>query len=321
MKKAIFLAVFILLGPAFLALILGNQVQAVSLSDLGLESAGLLPSNPFYFFKEWRRGLSRVFAVDPGRKADLALEDWNERAAELKKLAEITPQNREAVGRALDNYRAGLGRLADQFVFLRPERLNLFVGRGLKHLELFAELQAQSEETAGIAEEVAALLVRTPDFPGRLTGPLKELQAVEILDLAGAGTESQEKLLRQFVEQVKQRRVTATMLKDLAGDSLRRLKILDRARLNLSDPDLKSQLNLLRQQFLDLVGPDKIIGENEAQAALAAARLLLKENGGGVKTVTEQARFHLDQAERFYDEKNWSGVIGQANSVVAALGK
>lgn len=297
------------------------MVQAFSLKDLGLESAGLLPSNPFYFFKEWRRSLSRVLAVDPGRKAELALEDWNERAAELKKLAEINPQNRETLEQALNNYRFSLNRLALQFNLLSSDRLNIFVSRGLRHLELFFELKAQSETAAGIEKEVAALLVTAPDFPQRLPEPLKELRAIEILNLAGAQPALQEELLKQFIEQVRQRQVRASLLKNLPGDHLRRLKILDRARLTVSDPDLKSQLNLLRQQFLDLVGPDKIIGEDEAQAALAAARLLLEETGGVSSAVIEQAQFHLEQAERFYREGNWSGVFGRANSVIAALQK
>lgn len=307
MKKAIFLAVFIMLAPALLA-------QAVSLKDLGIESAGLLPSNPFYFFKEWRRGLSRALASDPARKAEVELDSWNERAAELKKLSEIHPQNQEAISRALDNYWVNFNRLQNQISLLRPAKLNLFLERAQKHLLMFDELKIDSRPLAGS-------IVKIPDWSNYLTGPVGELEALEILDRAQKDEPVlEEKLIQSFGEKMKNNQISPTTIKDLPGDPLRRLKILDTLRLRAPDPDLKSQLNVLRQKYLDLLGPANLIGETEARAAIESVKQFLEETDKNISAGTlERVKFHLEQAELLIGEGNFSAALSQANAASALI--
>ncbi|MDO8575776.1 MAG: hypothetical protein Q7R90_00505, partial [bacterium] len=64
---------------------IGNVV--VTPSDLGVDSVGTLPTSPFYFFKEWKRGLTRLFTFDSVAKAQLELNITNQIAAEVLEVA------------------------------------------------------------------------------------------------------------------------------------------------------------------------------------------------------------------------------------------
>src|SRR3990167_1353250 len=79
--------------------------------DLGVDP-GTLPTSPFYFVKEWRRAIQRVFTFNAIKRADLELNILNERAAEAPKISEDDSQNIEAVKEALANYLSAHSRLA-----------------------------------------------------------------------------------------------------------------------------------------------------------------------------------------------------------------
>ena len=67
-----------------------------------------LPSNPFYFLKELRRDMRKILAFKEIRKLELEIETANEKAAELRKMEEITPDNHEALADAIENYNGQL---------------------------------------------------------------------------------------------------------------------------------------------------------------------------------------------------------------------
>lgn len=74
---------------------------------LGKEDVGLLPTSPFYFLKEWKRGIVKFFTFDPVKKAELELRYNDEKLVEALKVAEVTkdsPQREQALRKAFDNY-------------------------------------------------------------------------------------------------------------------------------------------------------------------------------------------------------------------------
>mgnify|MGYP001608998744 FL=1 len=215
-----------LLFSALISLVLispSNLVFAQRAVDLGTESSGLLPSNPFYFLKEFGRGVHKFFIGNPIRKAELELNILNEKAAELKKLQEITPDNMGALSRALANYQAAaeqykirLESLAGQGTNPNLDRLlTQLIERGLKHQQLFDELRAQFSleqtflENLGNVEraliEMLAVVAQRLDTPEKFRSRLEsavaeqgdvfqELRAAEFVDrleekLSGAARE------------------------------------------------------------------------------------------------------------------------------------
>ncbi|MCH8244478.1 hypothetical protein IIB97_01160, partial [Patescibacteria group bacterium] len=48
-----------------------EQAESVTLADLEIEDPGLLPTSPFYFFKEWGRGVQSFFTFNSVAKVEL----------------------------------------------------------------------------------------------------------------------------------------------------------------------------------------------------------------------------------------------------------
>ena len=100
MKTSLFLSV--LLSVLFAGVALGASVEPSTIAqeeqitnaDLGIADPGLLPTSPFYFLKEWRRGVQRIFTFNAVNKAELELKFANEKAAEAQEVAKTEFQNR-----------------------------------------------------------------------------------------------------------------------------------------------------------------------------------------------------------------------------------
>lgn len=188
--------------------------------DLGVENPGMLPTSPFYFLKEWRRGINKFFTFNPVKKAELELEEINQRAAEIKKLEEIAPQNIEAINRASSNYQKNAEQLKNRLEALKEtsqnpnidKLLDKLVDRSFKHQELFDNLEKKFEARQEISEQkrtelkekfeanrerINEIMSKIPEkfedanrfkqrlenaIENRAEGIFKELRAVEILD-------------------------------------------------------------------------------------------------------------------------------------------
>ncbi|MDO8442793.1 MAG: DUF333 domain-containing protein [bacterium] len=123
MKKAIVL--FSLVGFMIAGVVFGQtatdtvaldvqavqQAESVTTSDLGVSNPGLLPTNPFYFFKEFGRNVQRVFTFNPVAKAQLEVKIANEKVAEAKKIQEIAPNDNNAIAKGVVNYQAAQERV------------------------------------------------------------------------------------------------------------------------------------------------------------------------------------------------------------------
>ena len=189
--------------------------QEIKLEDLGVSSAGILPSNPFYFLKEWTRGIKKSFAFSAIKKAELQLEIVNERAAELKKLKEILSLDSKVLTSSLTLYKDSLDFLKEKIKNLNIEdsvvdsRNDSFLNRlsenTIKHIKLFSELKEDGddennkllselqEKTVEIIAEVPERLETSSEFKNRLeeiiknqkNDTLKEVTIIEVLNQFG----------------------------------------------------------------------------------------------------------------------------------------
>jgi hypothetical protein len=85
-----------------------NLDENIEAQDLGVKEPRILPGSPFYFLKDFGRGIRSFFTFNPVKKAELRLRFANEKLIEAKKLAVRRPQ---ALPQALKNYRAETERL------------------------------------------------------------------------------------------------------------------------------------------------------------------------------------------------------------------
>lgn len=184
-------------------------VEEITTSDLGVENPGLLPTNPFYFFKEWGRGIKMFFTFNKVAKIKYELKVANQKAAELKKVEEVIPDDTEAIQEALDNYNENAEKLKTRLQSLQEtsenpnvdKLLDQLADRAMKHQQLFEELKAKHEEiddkiadvqiqVTNALQEVANRLDTPEKFKERLDSviqaqkenQLKELRAIQFLD-------------------------------------------------------------------------------------------------------------------------------------------
>lgn len=167
MKKIVFLSVLVSflavggLAPRSLSVVAVAHAQTEN-EDLDIGSSGILPTNPFYFLKEWRRSVQRVFTRSPLRRAELELNITNQQAAEINQLEELAPENISALQNAITSYtesavrlRARLEELGDTSENPNVDKLlEQLTERVLKHQQLFNELvekfEAQESVRAGL---------------------------------------------------------------------------------------------------------------------------------------------------------------------------
>lgn len=82
--------------------VVGSEV--LTETDFGVADVGVLPTSRWYFLKEWRRSLQRLFTFSPVAKVELELKIVNEKAAEALKTQETKPDDALAFQKALENY-------------------------------------------------------------------------------------------------------------------------------------------------------------------------------------------------------------------------
>lgn len=357
------------------AIALSLAVPAASIlaqegGDLGIQSSGLLPSNPFYFLKEWGRGFRKLITPSAVRKAELDLDVLNEKAAELKKLDEIAVNNVSGLSLAVDSYLDSLAQLQQSLEAIsdEPGSANLndlaenLIFRSLRHFRLLEDLlNKYSTEAALIAklqkavDGLAAVLADAPvklvlprDFKaqfiaavGEINDPFRELRSADLADrLEGilsddakdAAASLREDLLLQFGGRLEGSALAGGGLGDLAGlsgDRLRRLRLIDEVRETILNPQLRNELNILRQKILSKVEEGNGIGEEQAKQAIADAQNLVTEAEAkiaerssvksSIKELLDRAKFNLSQAEQFFAGENFGGAFGQATAAQAAL--
>ena len=190
------------------------EVESVTLADLEVEDVGLLPTSPFYFFKEWGRGVQSFFTFNSIAKAELEAKFSNEKAAELKVVEEEDPDNETGIVRALSNFERSQEKVA-----LRLERLEensenpnvdrlieRIVEKSILHEKLLQEIMARQEDKEDVRLRVKSAGLTIANVIGRAAekddpekfaqrlrskleatrgSALKDVRAVEILDRIG----------------------------------------------------------------------------------------------------------------------------------------
>src|SRR3989344_7296483 len=147
-----YLAVFVVFGFLVASAAFAHDI------DLGVPDPGVLPTSPFYFVKEWRRGITRLFTFNPIKKAELELAILNEKAAEAQEVEETAGDNIEAVKGALENYRDAHDRLETRLRAIKEtsenpnvdKLLSNLAEKTIKHEKLFADLDEKFKDKAEI---------------------------------------------------------------------------------------------------------------------------------------------------------------------------
>ena len=342
--------------------------QEITVSDLGVSNPGMLPGNPFYFLKEWGREMKKNLAFDSVKKAEVQLQIVNERAAEIKKLKDLLPDSKKMFFRALENYDKSIDTLRERIGSLKnlsSSDTNLFLNQLadsiIKHIKLFSEIKdgvgdKNIEKISELQEKIIEILAEVPstletpsDFKCRLENViksqgeslLKEITISEILDRFEEKISKEtrlellkikENLLIKFQSKLQSEDFAfalAEILNELPGDSARKIKILDELREGISAGDIKTKLNLVRQDILDTAVETKEIRATETEKMIKDASGLLQDledsidNSVGLKSsiinsLFTKAKFNLEQAGDAFELNNYGQAFGQASAAAAS---
>ena len=144
-----------------------EDIESTSTDDVDVEEEiedahGILPTNPFYFFKEFTRGWRRFFIFDPVRRAEFEFEVLEEKAEELEVVEMLNPDSLEALNKALENYNENVDRLRERLDGLREdsdnpkidELLQKLDERAGEHNDLFEDLIERHKEVLSTVNEI-----------------------------------------------------------------------------------------------------------------------------------------------------------------------
>lgn len=142
--------------PVLSVLAQDSTSSAMNTVDVEEEaSLGILPTNPFYFLKEWGRGLRRAFIFDSIKRAQFELDILDEKAEELEGVSEINENKERNIDLALKNYEDAVALLR-----LKLEQLD----EDSKNPNIEKLLGALAERTAAHQELIARLRERYQQF-------------------------------------------------------------------------------------------------------------------------------------------------------------
>jgi len=241
--------------------------EEITIADLGVENPGLLPTNPFYFFKEWGRGIKMFFTFNKVSKAGYELEITNQKAAELKKVQEVEPNDIEALNKALDNYNENVEKLKARLQSLEEtsanpnvdKLLNELVDRAMKHQQLFEELKAEREDINDKIENVQTQMVSVlQEVANRLDTPEKFKERLD--SAVQVQKENQLKELRaiQFINKIEENTASPEVVEKLNELKEKQAqKIEEKLRSGSMDNNFKSELETIQKD---------VSGENAEKA-------------------------------------------------------
>ena len=176
--KKLFLITLLLLGLFLMSTALAQELissqeesvdeaieldEEIKAEDLDIASPRMLPSNPFYFLKDWARTIREFITLDPVAKPQLRERFANERLIELKQMvAEGTSD--ELIQRAAEKYQAEIEKVKARIVKITEkaadnpkleEFLDKFIDHQVLGQRLLNKLENQvSTQNTGTIQQV-----------------------------------------------------------------------------------------------------------------------------------------------------------------------
>jgi len=138
------------------------EVAEVTAEDLGTTDPTLLPSNGFYFLKDWSRNARLFFAFNPVKKAELRQKYANQQLLELRELAKDEDAKTKIVEKAKEKYEAQqekLGKLLEKIKENTSDKANSFKEKYFNQQVLHDDILAKLEGV--VSEDVLEKITET----------------------------------------------------------------------------------------------------------------------------------------------------------------
>jgi len=282
--KTIFLSLILLFSTMGVNPVLAETTAAVEVSynDLQVSNPGVLPTNPFYFLKEWGRGVRLIFTFNPVDKANFELKIANEKAAEALKVQETKPDDTRALANALENYTKAGERLQARITKLKEtsenpnvekllERLN---EQTLKHAILFKQLTERWSDDPYVedANVINPQAARDNHLQGAVDIAQKKIQEIIVI-----AAEKEKNIKEKAAEQIRRAEAAISELKsELAGFAINEPGVPNEKtgpiRIDSTPARISTNLTIERQTPKRDFGDRMKIGLEMASGMLANAK-------------------------------------------------
>ncbi|MEX2054474.1 MAG: DUF5667 domain-containing protein [Candidatus Colwellbacteria bacterium] len=185
--RLVVLSLLILAASPLLSVVAQEEEEAVVESDIQINNVGILPTNPFYFIKEWGRSIRRAVIMDPVKRAEFELDITEEKAKELERVSDIEGEDESSIEKATINYEKSVVRLQDRLERLGEqsdnprieELLGSLAQRAGAHQELIETLKVRYKQFENLRtrfEEVKNTIDSTVESAARGVQTLERIQ-------------------------------------------------------------------------------------------------------------------------------------------------
>lgn len=303
-----------------------GQENEVTIRDLGIEHTGLLPSNPFYFTKEWKRGIRSLFSFSPIKKIDADLSVANEKIAELKQLANHDLDTAERKAAILNDYREIIHRLTARIPSLAVENetahttLQNVLEKSTLHSKLLEELNISSlsADLNTLTKETITSLYR--DTVTRTILSFELLHQGAVKDALALSFES------EFVAGVITEQDIANTITALPEKKTAIIQALDEIRERITTDKLRTVLGKVRDTVLaensdhTLLTGDVVTGvlQTTEDTVAELEKITRSDAGEYIYSLREKAQFNIDQARTSLNRGNFEIAFGHVSVARAA---
>lgn len=156
--------------------------EDITAQDLGVGEPRVLPDSPFYFVKNFLRGVRTTFTFNPVRKAELRLRFANEKLIEAKKLAEKTGKD-EILEKTLEKYQKDIEKIKARVEKFKEKAkdnprlarfLDKFIDRSFKQQRLMDRLEKRLADKPEVLERIRKAKERSLQHFGKVIEKLEE---------------------------------------------------------------------------------------------------------------------------------------------------
>jgi len=327
----------------------GEAVDGVTTEDFGVDNPGVLPTNPFYFFKEFTRGLRGLFIFDPVKRAEYELRIVNQKAAEIRSVESAAPGDIEHLFSRLeslaeDSDNPNIGRLLDQLTEGVSKHHQLLDGLYERHVEIRGNI----ENTQDNLDEAVSLIfgaATCEELKSRLGtvlenddhSPEDTLSLVRLLNRVEGLNDSDQvlscvgdvrvRLVGMLDKELEDSNVDIGDLLDrLRWRETERLRVINEIREMASDR-LRLRLEDLRLGLLSRINEDGVDASDAKEAISDADRLVsslrdkvdtLEDAPDSVDKLLAEASDFLDSAKQAFDGEDYVSAFREASDAIVS---
>ncbi|MDD5547395.1 MAG: hypothetical protein PHN74_00630 [Candidatus Pacebacteria bacterium] len=271
----------------------------------------LLPTNPLYFLKEWKRETQKAFTFNQNKKIDLDINTVNEKIIELIKLDNIKSEFVSAkITKKMETLEQEIVDLGVQ-ILSKTESASLFHDRIIK---MFGDFNNYFRNELRAAEILYRIKNQLSEDYGNRVGGFEERFLISF----GNETENSD-----FLKNI------PNVLNQLILGKREKINFIDELREAFAEGDVKNVLGMTRQEILEKASEDGNINKPDAQNMIDGAekavenladkmkeRAMPKSNL--IKDLYSKASFNLTEAKNMLQIFNDKEAFSQASIAEAA---